>query len=181
MYGAEKIIGYFSRDMYRLAFQFDLALGIFVAIIGVILLLRPGRVLERVDFIVGNDGVPRILEGNSLPGNTDHSLVPKAARQGGISMEKMCSTLVYAAMKRSGVTTALPSPASRFKSLLNITSAVADTVLNTAALLLGLVLGYAGLTFNRAPLAESSLVAGGILLVIFALFRQFDRKKEKKS
>ncbi len=139
------------------------------------------RDILRVDFIVGNDGVPRILEGNSLPGNTDHSLVPKAARQGGISMEKMCSTLVYAAMKRSGVTTALPSPASRFKSLLNITSAVADTVLNTAALLLGLVLGYAGLTFNRAPLAESSLVAGGILLVIFALFRQFDRKKEKKS
>ncbi len=53
VYGAEKIIGYFSRDMYRLAFQFDLALGIFVAIIGVVLLLRPGRVLELVDFIVG--------------------------------------------------------------------------------------------------------------------------------
>lgn len=53
VYGAEKIIGYFSRDMYRLAFQFDLALGIFVAIIGVILLLRPGRVLELLDFIVG--------------------------------------------------------------------------------------------------------------------------------
>lgn len=53
VYGAEKIIGYFSRDMYRLAFQFDLALGIFVAIIGVTLLLRPGRVLELVDFIVG--------------------------------------------------------------------------------------------------------------------------------
>ena len=53
VYGAEKIIGYFSRDMYRLAFQFDLALGIFVAIIGVILLLHPGKVLQLVDFIVG--------------------------------------------------------------------------------------------------------------------------------
>ena len=53
VYGAEKIVGYFSRDMYRLAFQFDLALGIFVAIIGVILLLHPGRVLLLVDFIVG--------------------------------------------------------------------------------------------------------------------------------
>lgn len=53
VYGAEKIIGYFSRDLYRLAFQFDLALGIFVSIIGVILLLRPGRVVELLDFIVG--------------------------------------------------------------------------------------------------------------------------------
>ena len=53
VYGTEKIIGYFSKDMYRLAFQFDLALGIFVAIIGVILLLHPGKVLELVDFIVG--------------------------------------------------------------------------------------------------------------------------------
>ncbi len=53
VYGAEKILGYFSRDMYRLAFQFDLALGIFVAILGVILLLRPGKVLLVVDFIVG--------------------------------------------------------------------------------------------------------------------------------
>ena len=53
VYGTEKIIGYFSRDLYRLAFQFDLALGIFVAIIGVILLLRPGRVVELVDFIIG--------------------------------------------------------------------------------------------------------------------------------
>ncbi len=53
VYGAEKILGYFSRDMYRLAFQFDFALGIFVAIIGVVLLLRPGKVLNLLDFIVG--------------------------------------------------------------------------------------------------------------------------------
>ncbi len=137
------------------------------------------RDILRVDFIVGDDGVPRMLEGNSLPGNTDHSLVPKAARQGGISMEKMCSTLVYAAMKRSGCVNTGNKTVSKFKLLVNLTSAVADLILNITALLLGIILGYAGLTFNRAPLAESSLVAGGILLVIFALFRQFDRKKEK--
>ncbi len=53
VYGTEKILGYFSRDLYHLAFQFDLALGIFVALIGLVLLMRTGRVLEVVSFIVG--------------------------------------------------------------------------------------------------------------------------------
>lgn len=53
VYGAEKIIGYFSRDLYHLAFQFDLALGIFVALIGVVLLFHPGQVMSIVAFIVG--------------------------------------------------------------------------------------------------------------------------------
>lgn len=137
------------------------------------------RDILRVDFIVGSDGVPRMLEGNSLPGNTDHSLVPKAARQGGISMEKLCSTLVYAAMKRSALFSTMPCKVPFFTRLLKLTSAFADTVLNMAALLLGIIIGYGGVSFDRAPLASSSLVAGGILLVIFALFRQFDCKKGK--
>ena len=60
------------------------------------------RDILRVDFIVTPEGIPYILEGNNLPGNTEHSLVPMAAKQAGISLEKMTSTLVYAAMKRSG-------------------------------------------------------------------------------
>lgn len=61
------------------------------------------RDLLRVDFIVGRDRVPYVLEGNSLPGCTATSLVPKAARAGGMSFERMTSTLVYAAMKRAVV------------------------------------------------------------------------------
>ena len=60
------------------------------------------RDILRVDFIVTPDGTPYILEGNNLPGNTEHSLVPMAAKHAGISLEKMTSTMVYAAMKRSG-------------------------------------------------------------------------------
>ena len=60
------------------------------------------RDILRVDFIVTPDGTPYILEGNNLPGNTEHSLVPMAAKYAGISLEKMTSTMVYAAMKRSG-------------------------------------------------------------------------------
>jgi len=57
----------------------------------------------RVDFIVGRDGVPYVLEGNSIPGCTATSLVPKAARQAGISFEMMTSRQVYAALKRSAI------------------------------------------------------------------------------
>lgn len=37
--GGAKILGYFSNDLYRLAFQFDLAIGLFLAIIGVLTLI----------------------------------------------------------------------------------------------------------------------------------------------
>src|SRR5262245_1328677 len=39
--------------------------------------------LVRVDLIVTQSGVPTVLEVNTVPGLTDHSLVPKAARQAG--------------------------------------------------------------------------------------------------
>ncbi len=41
--GAAGIYGYFSNDMYRLAFQSDFALGIFNVIFGILLILNPVR------------------------------------------------------------------------------------------------------------------------------------------
>jgi D-alanine-D-alanine ligase len=43
----------------------------------------------RVDFMVGKDGVPQILEVNTIPGMTSHSLVPMAARAAGIDFEEL--------------------------------------------------------------------------------------------
>lgn len=40
-YGVVKMIGYFSRDLYRLAFQYDLAFGILFAVIGALILCDP--------------------------------------------------------------------------------------------------------------------------------------------
>ena len=40
VYGAIKIIGYFSRDFYCLAFQFDLAFGVLLAAVGVVIIIR---------------------------------------------------------------------------------------------------------------------------------------------
>jgi D-alanine-D-alanine ligase len=43
----------------------------------------------RVDFLLPEDGVPRFLEVNTIPGMTSHSLVPMGARQAGIDFEAL--------------------------------------------------------------------------------------------
>ncbi len=43
----------------------------------------------RVDFLLDQYGKPYILELNTVPGMTDHSLVPMAARQAGIDFEEL--------------------------------------------------------------------------------------------
>ncbi len=57
------------------------------------------RDLARVDFMVDGDGA-WFLEINSMPGMTDHSLVPKAAAHAGISFSAMCARLVDRSLAR---------------------------------------------------------------------------------
>ena len=40
LFGGFKILGYFSRDLYRLAFQYDLAFGLLMCALGVMLLVK---------------------------------------------------------------------------------------------------------------------------------------------
>lgn len=51
--GAVRLAGYFSNDLYRLAFQFDLAVGILSILMGLILLLHPDRVLVYLPIVTG--------------------------------------------------------------------------------------------------------------------------------
>jgi len=44
----------------------------------------------RVDFMQGPDGEPQVLEVNTVPGMTSHSLVPMAAKQQGIEFDALC-------------------------------------------------------------------------------------------
>jgi D-alanine-D-alanine ligase len=44
----------------------------------------------RVDFMTGSDKQPLVLEVNTVPGMTSHSLVPMAANQDGIDFEALC-------------------------------------------------------------------------------------------
>jgi D-alanine-D-alanine ligase len=60
------------------------------------------RDLSRVDVIVDGGGVPWVLEVNAIPGLTELSLFPDAARAAGISFPEVCQGLVDAAVARSG-------------------------------------------------------------------------------
>ena len=51
--GIIKIVGYCSEDLYKLAFQFDLALGVFAVAIGVIMLLFPKGILSLFHMVIG--------------------------------------------------------------------------------------------------------------------------------
>ena len=44
----------------------------------------------RVDFMTGSDDQPLVLEVNTVPGMTSHSLVPMAAKATGIDFEELC-------------------------------------------------------------------------------------------
>ncbi len=61
------------------------------------------RHIARVDFMIGGDGRAWMLEVNTTPGMTDHSLVPKAARQLGMTMPALCRRLVELAVRDGAV------------------------------------------------------------------------------
>lgn len=46
IFGVIKLVGYFSRDLYRLAFQYDLAFGALLIFLGVILIIHPAGFLN---------------------------------------------------------------------------------------------------------------------------------------
>lgn len=53
VYGVIKIIGYFSKDLYCLAFQYDLACGLFLIVLGIILLARSQRLIPYLSVGLG--------------------------------------------------------------------------------------------------------------------------------
>ncbi len=53
VFGVVKLVGYFSRDLFRLAFQYDLASGILTVLIGTALLIRPVRAMTLMCSLIG--------------------------------------------------------------------------------------------------------------------------------
>jgi D-alanine-D-alanine ligase len=54
----------------------------------------------RVDFVMGSDGVPLLLEINTVPGMTSHSLVPMAAAAAGIDFEELAWRILETSFAR---------------------------------------------------------------------------------
>ena len=53
----------------------------------------------RIDFMRDASGTFYLLEGNSVPGMTDHSLVPMAAKQAGLSFEQLVWSILESSME----------------------------------------------------------------------------------
>ena len=60
LFGIVRLIGYFSKDLYRLAFQFDLEFGILMMILGVTVLFNPENLMA---FICVAIGISILLDG----------------------------------------------------------------------------------------------------------------------
>lgn len=62
--GIVKLAGYFSQDLYRLAFQFDLAYGLLCIALGLIMELRFQETITLIHFLIGvvllSDGLFKI-------------------------------------------------------------------------------------------------------------------------
>ena len=58
------------------------------------------RDFSRVDIMADTAGRPFVLEANTIPGFTELSLLPKAAREAGISFKSLCLQLIEMAWQR---------------------------------------------------------------------------------
>ena len=55
----------------------------------------------RVDLLVDGQGQPWLLEVNTVPGMTDHSLVPMAARATGVNFEALVWRILETSLSRA--------------------------------------------------------------------------------
>jgi D-alanine-D-alanine ligase len=60
----------------------------------------------RVDFMLDRSGQPWLIEVNTVPGMTSHSLVPMAARAAGMSYEDLCWALLETTLEKDSVSEA---------------------------------------------------------------------------
>jgi len=61
------------------------------------------RGVARVDLMVDRFGRPFVLEINTIPGFTDHSLVPKAALRAGLNFTDLCEWCLVAARRQASL------------------------------------------------------------------------------
>ncbi len=53
IFGIIRIIGYFSKDLYRLAFQYDFAFGAMMILLGILMLVHPGSLINFICITIG--------------------------------------------------------------------------------------------------------------------------------
>ena len=74
-----------TRRVQELAIEAHKALGV--------------EIYSRVDVILSEDGTPYVLEVNTIPGMTETSLLPKAAKASGIEFGDLCQQIAELSMR----------------------------------------------------------------------------------
>lgn len=96
-FGAIKLVGYFSKDLYRLAFQFDLAFGVLLIALGLVVLVKPESAMNILCVILGieivADGLFKIqtsLDARRFGLNTWWLILALAVVAGAIGIVLIC-------------------------------------------------------------------------------------------
>ena len=71
VFGAVKVAGYLSRDLFRLAFQYDLAFGVLLIALGIVTLTHPGETIGQQACVAQRGTSPRAEHGR-----VQHALEP---------------------------------------------------------------------------------------------------------
>lgn len=137
VFGAVKLVGYFSKDLYRLAFQYDLQFGILLLMLGAVVLLRPDNVMNLLCVAFGisilADGLFKIQ-------------IAMDARTFGISSWWLVAVLAVAAGGIGLVLILRPAENARLLVVLLGVSLLAEGVLN-----LCVALSTVKIVKNQAP------------------------------
>ncbi|WP_417390598.1 D-alanine--D-alanine ligase family protein [Gimesia sp.] len=94
----------YTEDSTEYLFEFDLPTNVIQSIIktGANACTALGTTgIVRVDLLVDRFQQPWVLEVNTIPGFTDHSLVPKAAARAGIDFGELCEQALINCLKKA--------------------------------------------------------------------------------
>ena len=126
LFGAIKLVGYFSRDLFRLAFQYDLAFGLLLMVLGIVTLSHPG---DALSFLCVMFGIPVLADG------LFKIQIAMDSRQFGIRNWWLVLVLAALTCVGGGVLVFLPMTVVRALTALMGLSLLCDGVLNLSVAL----------------------------------------------
>lgn len=125
-FGVIRIIGYLSRDLYRLAFQYDLAFGLLLVVLGVLVLLQPEMITRTLFIAIGisflTDGLLKIQ-------------ISLDARSFGIRQWWLILVIAVLSAAAGLIMIFRPTDSARFLTMFFGVSLILDGILNLATVL----------------------------------------------
>lgn len=126
VFGIVRLVGYFSKDLYRLAFQYDFAFGILLIALGAIMLWHPGSLMNFICITLGvsflADGLFKIQ-------------IAIDSKRFGIREWWLILVLAILTVLFGGILIARPSESSRILTVLIGISMLCESILNIGTMI----------------------------------------------